>query len=90
LLVDSLKGNHNSPSSILHSPFKRRQIARQKAVFCTLKGHVLQGKRRHIGNPLAIRPLAGGCKEEGDGKPGWLLQKTKNLATGGTFNGFFM
>ena len=62
----------------------------QKAVFCTLKGHVLQGKRRHIGNLLAIRPLAGGCKEEGDGKPGWLLQKTKNLATGGTFNGFFM
>ncbi|MGH2217857.1 hypothetical protein, partial [Enterococcus faecalis] len=34
----------------------------QKAVFCTLKGRLLEGIRRHIGNPLIINALQNGQK----------------------------
>ena len=38
---------------LCRKPFsKTRQTALQKAVFRTLKGHLLQGKTRHIGKPL--------------------------------------
>ena len=45
-----------------HAPFsrtlcERRSFAFQKAIFCTLKGHLLQTERRHIGNCLAVNAL---------------------------------
>ena len=46
----------------------------QKAAFYPLKGHVLQCKRRHIGNPLAVRLLAGGRVAVADKKPKILRQ----------------
>jgi len=38
-------------------PHNWRPSASQKATFCTLKGHLSEAKRRHIGKPLAIRQL---------------------------------
>ena len=36
---------------------KRCPFAFQKGIFCTLKGHLLQGKRWHIGKALIIKEL---------------------------------
>gem|GEM_PF-6295812 len=39
-----------------------RQIGRQKATFCTLKGHLLQAKRWHVAKTLIINGLQDCCK----------------------------
>lgn len=36
---------------------KRRLFTFQKAMFCIVKGRILQAKRRHIGKPLTVSDL---------------------------------